>query len=119
MEHNLLLYQTLQFLHSTHNLRFCIINEHLEYDRKYHKPHSIKPDNYEENLIKFIIVSAFFPRHEDSCAKNKYEYFFIFFTLLVDNMKIYSYTIDCKTKKQDKREICEILLNMALFMGFL
>lgn len=51
--------------------------------------------------------------------KKKYEYFFIFFTLLVDNMKIYSYTIDCKTKKQDKRENCEILLNMALFMGFL
>lgn len=51
--------------------------------------------------------------------KNKYKYFFIFFTLLVDNMKIYSYTIDCKTKKQDKRKICEILLNMALFMGFL
>ena len=45
------------------------------YDRKYHKPHTVKPDNYEENLIKFIIVSAFFPRHEDSCAKNRYEYF--------------------------------------------
>lgn len=51
--------------------------------------------------------------------KKKYEYFFIFFTLLVDNMKICSYTIDCKTKKQDKWGICKILLNMVLFMGFL
>lgn len=51
--------------------------------------------------------------------KKKYEYFFIFFALLVDNMKICSYTIDCKIKKQDEWGICEILLNMALFMGFL
>lgn len=50
--------------------------------------------------------------------KKKYEYFFIFFTLLVDNMKIYSYTIDCKTKKQDKRENCEILLNMEFLWVF-
>lgn len=36
------------------------------YDRKYHKDSNEKPDNYENNLLKLIIVSAFLPRKNEN-----------------------------------------------------
>lgn len=45
------------------------------YDRKYHKAASAKVENYEENLLKSMIISSFYPRKDDMCYATKFDYF--------------------------------------------
>jgi len=57
------------------------------YDRKYHKPASNKPDNYEEKFLINIIVGAFFPRKDDQAYATPYDAYKI--PKFIDNMNPY------------------------------
>lgn len=76
------------------------------YDRKYHKPCSLKPDNYEENIILYIIIGAFSPRINDVSYAGRFEKYKI--PGFIDNMNPYIQDVffcyDNGTTTDDKRK---------------